>query len=122
MPKKATTKKALLEEQLEEDAAVISWREREGVEPRVIYSNHVQVLVGPWDLIFRFGQVIFVNVDNKIQADELARVYMSPPHAKALVKLLARQVAVYEERFGAIADVLEEIKGASAESSPEESH
>jgi len=68
-----------------------------------LYSNHMQILVSPWDLTFRFGVVTLAG--DHVGAKEVARVILSPQHAKAALRLFERQMRVYEERHGEIPDL-----------------
>ena len=63
------------------------------------YANSVQVMQGPYDVTLTFRH-IFDLVDGTAQGKTVARVAMSPQHAKALVAVLMERVALYEQKFG----------------------
>jgi hypothetical protein len=73
-----------------------------------IYANNVELNVSPWDFKFRLGHVSDIT-DELFSVEETAHVYMSPPHAKAFLKILSGALKKYEETFGKIIDV--EIPG-----------
>ena len=66
------------------------------------YSNQAQVTLHPFDFRIEFRQL--KSTGEKIVGKPLAQVYVSPQHGKSLLALLARQVARYEEAFGALPD------------------
>lgn len=107
MPK-ATKKPAVEreEDQKEEERIALKYLPLEEATP--IYANHLQILIGPWDLTFRFG--IITAVGEAIGAKELTRVVVSPQHAKAILRLLERQVKLYEERHGEIPDLTKDAQ------------
>lgn len=69
-------------------------------EPSVHYANVVEVQVGPYDVLLRFG----TKKDRSrpgIQPDDVeCEIYMSPQHAKSLAEILQRAVADYEKQHG----------------------
>lgn len=71
---------------------------------QVIYSNQAQVTVTPWDFTYNFGRVTEVSED-KASAVQLVSIIHSPPHAKAFLQLLQRQIERYEKEFAPIPDL-----------------
>lgn len=67
-----------------------------GVDP--VYSNMVNIIHGPFDFTFNFVKV------SPPTGDVVARVMMSPQHAKALLKALQENIGKYENSFGEIKD------------------
>jgi hypothetical protein len=67
------------------------------------YANTVEMLMGPFDLTIDFG---FKSPEAAKRGspdwDRLARVSMSPSHAKSMLKLLLDHIQAYEEQFGMI--------------------
>jgi len=67
------------------------------------YANDTQIQTTPWDVRFRFGQVVEVDPANQTATVEaVADVRMSPEHAKRLVTILQQQLTTFEARFGTI--------------------
>jgi len=71
-----------------------------------LYTNVTSVNVGPDEFVLRHG---LVSIDSPHQAKIIAKVYMSPAHAKRLSNLLSSVIAQYEENFGTIATTPEEM-------------
>ncbi len=71
--------------------------------PPLVYANVVQMTTGPFDLVMDFG---FKNPEQTVQGsteyETVVRVAMSLAHAKAMVPLLARVIAEYEQQVGPI--------------------
>ncbi len=65
------------------------------------YSNNVTTLMTIWDFKLTFGEIKEATQD-KLVVWNKASVFMSPQHAKAVSELLAKQIALYEEKFGGI--------------------
>jgi hypothetical protein len=67
------------------------------------YANVVEFTMGPFDLTIDFG---FKTPDQvKRQSpdwDRVARVSMSPSHAKSMLKILLDHIQAYEQQFGMI--------------------
>ncbi len=71
------------------------------------YSNVVAVNISAEETILLFGLREHQNPD---QANSVAKLYISPAHAKRLAKTLAGVIETYEETFGEIiADPLERM-------------
>jgi hypothetical protein len=101
MPK--SSKAARAEETPEEQEVSVGWiPDQEGHIP-LIYSNHLQVLVLPWDFTLRFGTT--EPSAGGLAAREHVRITWSPQHAKVARDLLTRQIQKYEELFGEIPDI-----------------
>jgi hypothetical protein len=67
------------------------------------YANVVEFTTGPFDVTIDFGfktpeQAKGMSPD----WNHVARVSMSPSHAKSMAKLLIDQIASYEQNFGVI--------------------
>src|SRR5437660_1194384 len=71
---------------------------------RTIYVNSVQIEVSPWDFKFRLGHIMQATTQ-MLMIEETAHMYMSPQHAKAMLKILSRTLKGYEDKFGTITDV-----------------
>ncbi len=67
-------------------------------DAEVYYTNSVTVRVSIYDFELQINR-LEIGPDGPTAA-VLARLIMSPQHAKALLALLARNVAVYEQSFG----------------------
>ena len=74
-----------------------------------LYSNSLNVLTTPWDLILLFGSTQLPESIGSARGQQLAAavridaaITMSPQHAKAAAKVLQNVVAMYEKRFGEI--------------------
>ena len=64
-----------------------------------IYCNSVNLVVTPWDFTFAFGE--FKN-SNPPTVEQSVGVIMSPPHAKAFLKILEDNMREYEKNVGEI--------------------
>lgn len=87
-----------------EDGEVISDPEvvRELAEGTpVYYTNSVNILIGPYDVSLTLYQLREASSERVI-FDSLARVVMSPQHAKVLAELLSEKVAQYERTYGSL--------------------
>ncbi|WP_447963978.1 DUF3467 domain-containing protein [Nitrospira sp. Ecomares 2.1] len=77
-------------------------REVMGVEEApTYYSNSVEIATSLWDIRIRFGELKEASREHLI-VKNLATVYLSPAHAKAVSVLLAEKIKDYELTFGAI--------------------
>jgi hypothetical protein len=65
-----------------------------------MYVNASHVRIGPYDLTIDFG--LQSSIHDRESHDPLFRVTMSLSHAKSLLKILADQVAHYEEHYGVV--------------------
>lgn len=63
------------------------------------YTNSVDIMMSIYDLTFIVGQIANV-LDDRITIDQIARITMSPQHAKVLSRLLTERVALYESVWG----------------------
>ncbi len=67
------------------------------------YSNIAQAVTSPYDVILRFGRrKLETERAEGVTISDAIQVYMSPQHARAVMALLERQLADYEERYGPI--------------------
>lgn len=117
MSKETKNEKAAKDEKAEQDEKAdkgVRWVvQDEGVNS--VYCNHTQMLLGPFDITLRLGQLGFFESPEGMGAKELVRVFMSPQHMKALRDLFVRQVALYESRFGLIPDITAHIEELAAQ-------
>jgi len=75
-----------------------------------IYANNAEINVTTWDFRFRFGEIETLS-PQAITVAERVRVVMSPQHAKVFSRVLAENIAKYEQAFGEIAvEGLEDAK------------
>lgn len=77
-----------------------------GIGP-VHYCNAAQILSTEWDVSFDFAQLVLAlpqqsGEQPSVIRNPLARIIMSPQHAKAFLNLLGQQVADYERQHGEI--------------------
>ncbi len=63
-----------------------------------IYTNIANIIHNPAEFVLDFGRVVPGRNDVKV----LARVLMTPVHAKQLLAALGQNVALYEKNFGTI--------------------
>jgi len=84
----------------------------EGEKFTKLYSNSVQLVVGPWDFTFTFGEVKKPG-DNPVVENQVA-VIMSPQHAKAFANILMNHVSEYEKKIGEIKLPVEEAVPANS--------
>jgi Protein of unknown function (DUF3467) len=71
-----------------------------------VYSNFVQLTVTPFDFGLRFAQLVS---GPKPVAKEVVRVLVSPQTAKAIMRLMERQIASYETNHGEIPDLVKTL-------------
>lgn len=94
------------EDQLRElGASVISGASLEMLPPDgeipVIYTNSMQLKISVFDLLLDLGVNIGIEND-RARVKPVARIIMSPQHAKVLASLLDTHVKAYEAAFGKI--------------------
>jgi flagellar protein FlaG len=70
-------------------------------EYRESYANSVQMRVNLWDFFLLFGTVNQSSPDS-VTIENFQGLYLSPPQAKALSKLLDQNLKQYEAAFGEI--------------------
>ena len=68
-----------------------------GDDPRAAYTNVCSVSITPEELFLHFGQR---SSDNPDEAAHVAKLCMSLPHAKRLVRVLQGIIGSYERLFG----------------------
>ena len=74
---------------------------------RVFYSNYTALTMTPDEVIFRFAER---DLEDPGRALEVARLFVSPGHAKRILAVLANIVRIYETNFGEIlADPVERL-------------
>jgi hypothetical protein len=76
-------------------------RLRSVIDPTVaegLYSNMASIMSGPAEFFIDFGRVVPGRADFKV----LARIIMTPVHAKQLALALAEHVRQYERAHGEI--------------------
>ena len=75
---------------------------RKGLEEAPIhYANSVDILVSVYDFQLILGLIEEASSE-RLVAKVVARIMVSPQHAKALAGVLATNVKKYEEMFGQI--------------------
>lgn len=62
-----------------------------------LYANYTSLTATPEEFILRF---CLRDLNDPTKATELARVFVTLPHAKRLVSAIARSIKAYEEIFG----------------------
>jgi len=67
------------------------------MDQKIIYTNQIQIAMQPMDFMLLLN---VASPDGNIRNEAL--VYLSPQHAKALLRVLAENVKNYEEIFGEI--------------------
>lgn len=73
------------------------------MDRQVVYCNVFSVTMSPFDFIFDFGYKSPEQMRSKTTEFEVvARVAMSPSHAKTMVTVLQGLVNNYEATYGAI--------------------
>src|SRR4051794_25232060 len=88
------------------------------------YCNSVQILISPYEFSFELGQLSPVigepMPDNPglsqatVVKTVIARLAMSPQHAKAFSKVLADNVSQYEAQFGEVPTIdVQSLPGAA---------
>jgi hypothetical protein len=73
------------------------------------YANSVQIRLSMWDIMLIFG-TLGTSTPEEVQVENFQGVYLSPQQAKALLNVLAHNVAQYEQTFGPIS-----LDGSQAE-------
>lgn len=64
-----------------------------------LHSNFVSINMTFEEVILHFCER---DMEDDSKASELARIYITPSHAKRLVVAMARSIKTYEENFGTI--------------------
>lgn len=72
-------------------------------EAPFIYTNSVQMKMSVYDLALELGIVAAAD-PQRTRVRPVARVVMSPQHAKALASILNAHIQAYERLFGPITD------------------
>ena len=72
-----------------------------GQEKVGLYSDAVRTAYSPYTFSFEFAQVLAPG-SKPVGPNVLARVVMSPEHAKAFLGLLKNDIETYEEKYGTI--------------------
>jgi hypothetical protein len=67
------------------------------MDTKIIYTNQIQMAIQSYDFTLMLNTIM---PDGSIANH--AMVYLSPQHAKGLLKILAENVQTYEELFGPI--------------------
>lgn len=62
------------------------------------YANFMAVVGSQHDVCMRFG-ILLESTPEKLEVEHVARVFLSPTHAKAIRDLLNRKIAEYERVF-----------------------
>ncbi|QMV19980.1 DUF3467 domain-containing protein [Granulicella sp. 5B5] len=65
------------------------------------YANSVQVRLSVWDFMLVFG-TLGNPAPDEVHVENFQGIYLSPQQAKALLNVLAHNVAQYEQTFGPI--------------------
>jgi hypothetical protein len=65
----------------------------------VTYADQVKAIASPEEFILHFG---LRKVEEPNTAKGVAKIYLSPPHAKRLALALAQVIEGYEKNFGKI--------------------
>lgn len=68
------------------------------------YTNSINIRLSVYDVSLLFGEVEEATEDSFV-VRQIARVTMSPQHAKALATLLSNRLEAYERQFGPLPDV-----------------
>ncbi len=66
---------------------------------QVFYANAASMRISPEEIMLQHG---LVNHNDPTQSPSIARVYMSPGHAKRLMLMLNETISHYENLFGNI--------------------
>lgn len=69
----------------------------------LIYTNSVQLKMSVFDMVLDLGVVASTDPERTV-VKPVARVAMSPQHAKALAAVLDAHVKAYETAFGPLPD------------------
>jgi hypothetical protein len=74
-------------------------------QPQEIYANGVQVITSPFEFVLELGltTVKLSQIPNRphdTEAQVVARVRLSPHHAKAVAALLVQNVVEFERNWG----------------------
>jgi hypothetical protein len=65
-----------------------------------VYANNTQIEATVWDVRLTFGDMTVS--EGKVTVEQILAVVISPQHAKALVNVLANNIAKYEQDIGEI--------------------
>ena len=70
--------------------------------PDPIYANVVSMTIGPFDVTMDFGYQGPEDIASQGTGHTVARIAMSVGHAKSMLPLLARIIAMYESLVGTV--------------------
>ena len=70
-------------------------------EAPAIYTNAIQITASLFDFRIRCSQAL-ASDDSGVLLREVALIYMSPHHAKSLLRLLVSRIHLYERELGEI--------------------
>jgi hypothetical protein len=75
----------------------------EETKPEVLYCNVLSVVISPFDFVFDFGYKTPEQAKAKsVEYEIVARIAMSPQHAKSMLPILKRMIKEYEDKIGHI--------------------
>ncbi len=72
-----------------------------------VYANFFEMDCMAFDFEFRFGEIIKDTPKRKVFVKDKVVVRMSPENAKAVLKILGRQIQIYEASWKEIPDLLD---------------
>ena len=87
------------------DEGPILFGARSAGDPPLYYVNGLSILYSPYDFSFLFQRAVPsepLSESGAIEQDVVARVVMSPEHAKAMTKVLKANLESYEKENGEI--------------------
>lgn len=82
------------------------------VLPSPTYANGLEIVLSQWDFTFYFSHLFGARQPGtegqppQVVSQDVARIVMSPQHAKAALKVLQGHVDGYEQVNGPIPDLL----------------
>jgi hypothetical protein len=66
-----------------------------------VYTNNVVIELSPWDIRFRFGELLEAS-PTQLKVLERLTVVMSPQHAAVMAQLLNQHIEAYQNTYGPI--------------------
>jgi hypothetical protein len=71
---------------------------REVKDNEALYSNYFKIGYNAFEFVLDFGQFYMDSERESLHT----RIVTAPPYAKALIEVLQKSVAAYEQKFGVI--------------------
>jgi hypothetical protein len=107
------------------DVSAIEPEWQDDAEVRSLYVNNTAIALSQWDVTVDFQLAAppprLTQGENLTESRQVARIVMSPTHAKVLAESISKAVGDWEERFGALPSVDELLQRGQDQPDPPDS-